>query len=240
MRQRVAGRAQAHHQHVAAVVRQRVRSLCIQRIPACQQAVDLDAPRHVQHVGQHAGFDLRNVDGLLLLVNAGFHAVVANAVTGAGAHRVVDHDDRQRADRIATLAHRMHLGNLLVERAAGQRDAERIRRDLAFLVLDALRAGVLVALVAQHAVVDFALHFTRRVARIGQREALAAPQLRVRAEHLLGQLGVEPLDLDEVLVVEGLGETEHHPATIFGAVHVRRAPALEGFDLGGDRRLVGV
>ena len=37
-------------------------------------------------------------------------------------------DDGQRADRVAALAQRVHLGDLLVERAAGERDAERVLR----------------------------------------------------------------------------------------------------------------
>ena len=158
MRQRIAGGAEADHEHVLAVVFERVRAVDVERVPARQQAVDLDAPRHLQHVGQHAGLDLRNVDGFLLLVDAGLHAIVADAVAGARAHRVVDHDDRQRADRVAAFAHQVHLGNLLVERAPRQRNAERVGGDLAFLVADALRAGVLVALVAQHAVMDLAHH----------------------------------------------------------------------------------
>ena len=158
MRERVAGGAEADHQHVLAVVFERVWAVDVERIPARQQPVDLDAPRHLQHVGQHAGLDLRNVDRFLLLVDAGLHAVVADAMAGAGAHRVVDHDNRQRADGVAALAQQVHLGDLLVERAARQRNAERVGGDLAFLVANALRAGVLVALVAEHAVVDLAQH----------------------------------------------------------------------------------
>ena len=56
---------------------------------------------------------------------------------------------------------RVHLGDLLVERAARQRDAERVGGDRAGLVANALRAGVLVALVAEHAVVDLAQDLAR-------------------------------------------------------------------------------
>ena len=173
--------------HVLAVVRERVRPVDVERVPARQQPVDLDAPRHVQHVGQHPGFDLRDVDRLLLLVNAGLHAVVADAVTGARAHRVVDGDDGQRADGVAALAHGVHLGDFLAERAAGQQDAERVGDDRAFLVANALRAGVLVALVAEHAVVNLAQVFALGVARVGQLEAFAAAQLLVGADQLLRQ-----------------------------------------------------
>ena len=40
------------------------------------------------------------------------------------------HDERQRADRVAVLAQRVHLGDLLVERTAVELDAERVDRDL--------------------------------------------------------------------------------------------------------------
>ncbi len=130
MRQRVAGRTQPDDQHVASVVRQRIRPIHVERIPARQQAVDLDAPRHLQHVGQDARFDLRDVDRLLLLVDAGLHAVVADAMAGSRAHRIVDGDDGQRADGITGLPHHVHLGDLLVQRAAGQRNAERVRQTI--------------------------------------------------------------------------------------------------------------
>ena len=92
----------------------------------------------LQHVGQHAGLDLRDVDRLLLLVDARLHAVVADAVAGARAHRVVERHERERADRVARLPQRVHLGDLLVERTAVQLDAERVddRRRLAVLARD--------------------------------------------------------------------------------------------------------
>ena len=238
VRQRVAGRAETHHQHVLPVVRQRVRPLGVQRIPAREQPVDLDAPRQVQHVGERAGLDLRNVDRFLLLVDAGLHAVVADAMTGARAHRVVDHHHRQRADHVATLAQQVHLRDLLVERAAGQRDAERIGGDGALLVGEPLAAAVLVALVTEHAVVHLAQHLARAEARVGEREAIAAAQGLVRTGERLWQVGARPRDAHEVREVERLGEAEHHPVAHRRRVHVRGAPALQDLDLGGHRRLL--
>ena len=46
VRQRVAGGAEADDEDVLAVVRQRVGPADVQRIPAREQAVDFDAPRH--------------------------------------------------------------------------------------------------------------------------------------------------------------------------------------------------
>ena len=194
----------------------------------------------MQHVGEHAGFDLRNIDRLLLLVDAGLHAVVANAVAGARTHRVVHRDNREGTNGVAALAQRVHLGDLLVERTAGERNAERVGRDRAGLVVNALRAAVLVALVAEHAVVDLAQVLERRVARVGELEALATAELFLGPEDLFGQRRDGPRDLHQVVVVEVLGETKHHPAPIPRIVDVRRAPAFERLDLRGDDRLVGV
>ena len=240
VRQRVAGRAQAHHQHVLAVVRQRVRALHVERVPARQQAVDLHAPRQLEHVGEHARLDLRDVHRLLLLVDAPLHAVVADAVARARAHGVVDDHEGKGADGVAALAHRVHLGDLLVERAADQRDAQHVLRDGALLVANALRAGVPVALVAQHAVVHLAQHLGRGVARVGELEALAVPQRAGGPLDLLLHVGARAPDLHEIVVVEVLGEAEHHPALVAGVVHVRRAPALQRVDLNGERGLVGL
>ena len=102
-----------------------IRRAQVERIPAREQAVDLEAPRQLEHVLQRARLGLRDVDRLLLLVDARLHAVVADAVPGRRAQRVVDHDDRERADRVAFGLRLVELGDLLVERAAGERHAER-------------------------------------------------------------------------------------------------------------------
>ena len=126
LRQREAGRPEADDQHVLADVRPRDRPVPVQRVPARQQAVDLEAPAHPEHVGQHARLRLRDVDRFLLLEHAPLHAVVADAVTGAGQHRVVDADHRERADRLAVLAQDVHLADLLVQRAAADLHAQRV------------------------------------------------------------------------------------------------------------------
>ncbi len=55
-----------------------------------------------------------------------------------------------------------------------------------------------------------------------------------------GQRRIGPRDVHEMLVVERLRELEHDPVAIRGVVQVRRAPALQVIDLGGDRRLGGL
>src|ERR1051326_170964 len=81
--------------------REAERAAYVDRVPARQQRIDLKAVRQEKDVGEHPGLDLRDVDRVLLLVDAGLHAVVADAVAGAGAHGVVDHDDGQRGDGVA-------------------------------------------------------------------------------------------------------------------------------------------
>jgi len=87
---------------------------------------------------------------------------------------------------------------------------------------------------------DFAQHLALGVALVGELEALAAAQLFVRADDLLGHCWIRPLDLHEVVVIEIFGEPEDHPAAVARVMDVRGAPALERFDLDGQGGLVGV
>ncbi len=124
MRKREAGGPEADDQHFAAGIRQRQRAADVQRVPARQQRIDFEAPGQAEHILQDRGFRLRNVDRLLLLVDAGLHAVVADAVAGGRDHRVVDRDGREGAEHVALRAQGVHLADLFFERAAGKRHAE--------------------------------------------------------------------------------------------------------------------
>ena len=157
-------------------------------------------------------------------------------MAGARTHGVVEHDERERADRVARLAQRVHLGDLFVERTATELDAERVDGNPAALcrLVQSLRARILVALVAQHAVVDFAQDVARPHARIGQREAVAAAQPIGGADHPFRQVRPGPLDIDETPVVERFGKPEDYPRSIDAIVQPRTAPALEAVDLRGD------
>src|SRR5262249_36550189 len=160
----------------------------VQRVPAGQEAVDLDAPGKREDVGQDPRLDLRDVDRVLLLEDAALHAVVADPVSRTGAHGIVDADEGQGPDRVALAAELVHLGDLFVEGAALERDAERVLlpgRGLA--VVEAARAGVLLPLVAQQAVVRLAEDLAGRHARVGQPETLAAAPAARGPDPLLGQ-----------------------------------------------------
>ena len=178
-------------------------------------------------------------DRFLLLVDAGLHAVVADPVTGAREHRVVDRDDGQRADGVAALARGVHLRDLLVQRAARQLDAERVLGDLARLVADALGAAVLVALVAEDAVMDLAQHLAGGEARVGQREAVSPAQLAIGAGDDARE-GARTLHVHEMVGVERLGKLERHPVAIPGVMHVRGDPPLQRVDVGSHRGLLGL
>src|SRR5581483_7428888 len=89
----------------------------IQRIPASQQTVNFKSPRQFQDVFQAARLNLRNVHGILLLKNAGFHTVIADSMSGTGGHRIVDGHYCQRADWITVAFYGIHLGDLFVKRA---------------------------------------------------------------------------------------------------------------------------
>ena len=114
MRQGEPGRTEADDQDLASAVGAGQGTADVQRIPARQKGIDLEAPGQLQHVLQDGGLGLWNIDRLLLLVDAGLHAVVADAVAGRRHHRVVDGDRREGAQHVAGGAQRVHFGDFLV------------------------------------------------------------------------------------------------------------------------------
>src|SRR4051794_5544640 len=100
MRKCKTGRPQAYDQHLVPGGRLRIGSLNVQRIPAREQAVDLEAPRQFQNILERTRLNLWNVDRILLLEYAALHAVITDPMTCPGAHRVVDGHRCQRTDRI--------------------------------------------------------------------------------------------------------------------------------------------
>ncbi len=120
-------------------------------------------------------------------------------------------DERERGDRVAGAPHHVHLGDLLVERTAAELDAERVLLDRAVLVAQALAARVLVALVAVEAVVDLLFDLARGAALVGEAEIAALASLFFGADEELGQLGLGPAELDEVLEIEVVRLAERGP-----------------------------
>ena len=235
MRQREARRPQPDHQHLASGRGPRQRTVDVERIPARQQRVDLEAARQRQHVLEHAGLDLRNVDRLLLLIDAGLHAVVADAVAGGGAHRIVDDDDGERAEGVALGLGEIHLGDLLVERTAGERDAERALLELAGLLAQPLRAAVLALVVAPDAVVGVIERAGEIGAGIGQREAVAGAAVRLgqlEHRHAVDRFGLDRHEMERIDLVRHL---EQHAALV-GALAFRRMGRPGGIACGGVER----
>ena len=79
----------------------------------------------------------------------------------------------KRADRIAVLLGHVHLGDLLVERAAVQRDAEHGLLELAGLLAHARGAGVFALVVALDAVARLIERAREIRAGVGQLKAFA-------------------------------------------------------------------
>ena len=160
-----------------------VRSSGFQRV---SRRVDLESPGQLQHVFQRARLRLRDVDRLLLLVDAGFHAVVADAVPGRRDHRVVDADHRQRADGDAFGLELLEFGNALFQRTAGERHAETVflnggRAAVSRgLLLQSVRARIAFLLVAPDAIVGLIERTDEIGAGIGERESVAPAHMRKR------------------------------------------------------------
>src|SRR4029079_1201946 len=157
---------------------------------------------------------------LLLLVDARLHAVVADAVTGAGDHRIVDADHRQRAQRPSFRAQLVEFGNALLERTAGERHAERralerrhrtVRR---LLFAQAGRARILLLLVTPDAIVGLVESAREIGAGVGQREAVAPPPMVVRQAEAVDALLAVVLDRDQAQVIELARRLEQHAGTV--------------------------
>ena len=229
VRQREAGRPHADDQHALARRGRGARLPQVEGIPARQQRVDLEAPGQRQHVLQDPRLGLRNVDRVGLLVDAGLHAVVADPVPGRGDQRIVDADHRQRTQRHAFGAQLVKLGDLLLQRAAGERDAERallerVRKHRAvgrLLLGQAVRARVLALLVAPDAVVRLVECGDQVHPPVGQREAVALAQ--VIAGELPGRHAADggPRERNEVHVIELARGAEQHAPAVVGAPRLR-------------------
>ena len=149
-------------------------------------------------------------------------------MAGGGAHRIVDDHDGERAERMALGLREIHLGDFLVERTAGEHDAELALLELAGLLLEPLRATVLALVVTPDAVVGVIERAGEIGARIGQREAVAGAAMRGR-------------QLEHGDAVDDLGLDRHQMQRIDLVRHLEQHAALVGvLALGRVRRPGGV
>ena len=169
-------RPRADAENSCAVVRQRIGAASIERVPAGEEIIYFEAPRPVQDIGQDPRLDLRNIDRILLLVNAALHAVVADAVAGGRHQGIVDHDHRQRTQRIGVQLQRMRFRYALFQRATGEFHAQRIgAKPAILLVRKSLGAEVTFMVMAVNAVMHLVHRFAQIEARVSQPEAVAPP-----------------------------------------------------------------
>ena len=183
MRQRVTGRPHAHHQHLAPGRRFRHRTVQVQRIPARQQTINLKSPRQRQHVLQGTGLGLRNINRLLLLIDAGFHAIVADPVTGTGAHRIIQGNHGQTAHGDTLRFEFMKLRNAFFQRTTRQQCTQFAALERGWLIrrlgflYQSLGARVLALLMAPDAVIGFIERTHQIGAVIGQCKPVAFTQM---------------------------------------------------------------
>ena len=183
-------------------------------VPPRQEAVDLEPEGQLQDVLEGPGLDLRDVDGLLLLVDAGLHAVVADPVAGRRAHRVVDGHDGQGGDGVAVALEGVHLGDLLFERAARQRHAERAELERPGLLAEPGRAAILVLVVALDAVPGLVERPRQVGAGVGEVEPLAMPAVLGMPQELRGAGDLARDVRDQVIDVDLLGDLEDDPVAV--------------------------
>ena len=158
---------------------------------------------------------MRDVDRFLLLEDAGFHAVIADAVPGGGGHGIVDGDDREGADGDAVLFDDVHLGDFLFERAAGELDAEVAALEPAVLFAQAGGAAVLALVVALDAVVGVVERAGEVGAGVREGEAFAVTPVVAGELELDEAVRFDFVGVDEVLGVQLVRRLEHHASLVF-------------------------
>ncbi len=173
-------------------------------------------------------------------------------MTGRGDERIVDADDRERRDRPALGAKLVELRDLLFERTAGKRDAERAllerileRRSARGLLLEeAARARILALLVTPDAVVRLAERVREVHPAIGQRESVAPPDATAGELPGLGVADVRRVERNELHRVDLARRAEEHAALVqraaFGGVRGPGRVAQRDVELGGVSALVAL
>ena len=109
-----------------------------------------------------------------------------------------------------------------------------VLRDGAVLRADALRTGVLVALVTDHAVMNLGQDVAPVHARVGEREPVPETAVRLGAGQRLRKSGIGVIDLHEMEGIDRAGEAEDDPVAARRAGHQPRRPPLERLDVALD------
>ncbi len=135
--------------------------------------------------------------------------------------------------RVALGLGQIHLGDLLVERAAGEHHAERALLELAALFLEPLRAAVLALVVAPDAVVGVVERAGEVHARIGERKAVTGAAMRRRQlehRHPVDHLG---LDRHQMVRIDLVRHLEQDAALVqpLAFRRVRRPGSVAGGEL---------
>ncbi len=208
-------RPHACHQHLAPIIRLCRKLHGAQGIPAGQQIIQLNPPGKVEDIRQNAGFNLRNVDRVLLLVHTGFHAVIADAMAGSGNHGIIDHGHGQCRQIQSVPFENLHFRNFFFEGTARQGHAQRINLQAQFrhpfFLGESPGAKIAIMIMTIQTIMDFTLHAARVHAQIRQMKAVAATQGTVgRYKWRTGHL-IELFEWHEGLMIYALGQTEARP-----------------------------
>src|SRR5204863_9113005 len=84
-------------------------------------------------------------------------------------------------------------------------------------IVKSVRARILLARVADNAVVDLALHLFASHTRVSQAKAVAQPAVMFGPGQGLGQVGPRLIDLDQVFEIKLIRPDKRHPAADLGA-----------------------
>ena len=230
MRQREAGRTEPDDQHLAPAVRARQRAADVQRVPARQQRVDLEAPGQLQHVLQ----DARSRPAEYRPAPASGRCRPSCSRCRCDGRSPPSSGCRSRwwRTRRARCPAARSVCISLIFSSSGQPASVTPNGDFwncaGLAILQARAAGILALRVAPDAVVDLVQRLLRVHPGIGQREAVARPPVMLRQAQHRHAVALDGFNRNQMLVVEPVRHAEQRVAGM------RRAARL------GQRRPGGV
>ena len=141
---------------------------------------------------------------------------------GAGRHRVVDGDDRQRSQGVALLLHHVHLGDLFVQRAARQGDSEQGLLKFAGLFFQSGGAAIFALVVALDAVVGLIERAFEAHAWIGQMEPFPRAPAFFRQAKLGDPVLLHRLHRDQMQCIQLVRHFEQDIAVVLPSSRFRQ------------------